>query len=617
MFLVDYVNDIFTVNINDSSVFKDRDELESVNNFLDSLYIFYAPSLKARKIEEERIEEILTQFTKHAYTYDLTKSAAEALLSLKDKLYSKETVFFRSRKFDQSILNEGITPYNFQIDDINWRLKRSAYLDANDAGLGKTFENICVASQNYKEDLIDSVFIVCPGYLSYHWKYEILKFVNIFKEDDIIRITNDNKIQPYTKYQDKKIVIISNNARVFAESILSYKDTFKRGGSLKNVKWKLFKFNLKEAWNKKSIQLIADESHCFKHSSSVRTKTLLYLKSFFSFRSLLSATPNINHFEDIYPQMKVVDKSIIPFSENSFKMFITEEEGKYGRYSIKKYNAENVAKIKSAWVNNFAQRLKKDVPEMKAKQDIKEIYLELSPELKKIYQLIVEQELSVLLEEYDELTWKLLMSKAHLINEVFNNAELLRERQYSSNELEKALNKWSFDKDPKFLALTEMLEDYIDERNEKVIIYDYRPKTLDTLYEKLKKYNPEIIHGSLEGIKDKDLDRKQKEDKFNNDPNCKIFLLSSLTSSAGLNLQKSCHRVIVYNMNDDGESFRQLMDRTHRINSTEDTIVEILYYPETFENVRVQRNLNRISLNDRLGKEITEEELKNLLNGKF
>jgi len=209
------------------------------------------------------------------------------------------------------------------------------------------------------------------------------------------------------------------------------------------------------------------------------------------------------------------------------------------------------------------------------------------------------------------------MSKAHLINEVFNNAELLRERQYSSKELHTALDRWSFDKDPKFIALTEMLEDYIEERDEKVIIYDYRPKTLDTLYEKLKKYNPEIIHGSLKGIKDKDLDRKQKEDRFNDDPNCKIFLLSSLTSSAGLNLQKSCHRIIIYNMGDDGEAFRQEIDRTHRIVSIEDTIIEILYYPETFENIRVQRNLNRISLNDRLGKEITEEELKNLLNGKF
>lgn len=616
MFIIDHVRNTFTVDINFSYKQErfERDEIESLNSFLDTLYIKYNPRIKTRPFEEKRIDEVTQQFDRNGYEYKLTQNAIDAIVRVQEVYYSKETKFYR-RSLDFSIFNEGINPFDFQIEDINWSLRRSNYLDANDAGLGKSFCNISVAAQNYKENIIDSLYIVCPGYLCYHWKYEILKFVNVFKEDDIQIINNDLKWQPYSTFKDKKIFIISNHAKVFADSILSYKKGFKIGASLEDIKWKFVKFDLKKTWEKQKVMLIADESHCYCHSTAVRTKALKFLKPSFEYRALLSATPNINAFERIYNQLNIVDKSLIPFSEKGFILHITKEFDRYG--NIKEYNTENILKLKATWSNNFRQRLKKDVPEMKVKQDIKEIYFELTPEQKTIYRLILEHEISVLQEEYNTVTWKLLLSKRHLIDEVFNNIELLKRREYSNPTLVKAINRWTIDKDPKFNGLKEKLEDYIEQRNEKVVIYDYRPGTLNTLYEKFKKYNPQIIHGELKGIKDINVDRKQKEDIFNNDQKCKLFLLSSLTSSAGLNLQKSCHRIIVYSMGDDGTAFRQLIDRTHRITSTEDTIVEILFYPETFENIKVQKNMNRITLNDKLGKEITQEELHKLINGRI
>ena len=55
-------------------------------------------------------------------------------------------------------------------------------MDCNDAGLGKSFINIAVASQRYKEGKIDGLIIIVPNGLNYHWKKEILNFVNVFKE---------------------------------------------------------------------------------------------------------------------------------------------------------------------------------------------------------------------------------------------------------------------------------------------------------------------------------------------------------------------------------------------------------------------------------------------------
>ena len=161
--------------------------------------------------------------------------------------------------------------------------------------------------------MIDAILIVCPGYLCFQWESEILDFVNVFKKEDIQIINNDSKFQPFTTFKDKKVIIISNHAKVFGDALLSYKKGFKFGDSLTKVKWKLFRFSLRSVWDKKNIMLIADESHCFIHSSAARTKALKKIKPDCQFRALLSATPNINRFENIYTQLNIVDKSLIPY----------------------------------------------------------------------------------------------------------------------------------------------------------------------------------------------------------------------------------------------------------------------------------------------------------------
>lgn len=606
MFIIDFIDNTFIIDL-DVSGFIAREEFQNINDYLNTLHIHYNPKVKARTVDDERIDEIAFRFERDGYEYKLTQNAIEKLVIIRSEQYAKETRFFRSRSLDYSILNEGIKPYDEdQLKEINWNLRRSAYLDANKMGSGKTFTNIVTAAQNYKEGLIDSLLIICPSTLCFQWQCEILKFVNVFKEDDIQIIDNELKYQPFTTYQDKKVIIISNHARVFAEALLSYKKT---KSTLKGTKWGIFKFDLKKIWNKTNIMLIADESHAFIHSTAIRTKALEVLKPSFEFRSLLSATPNLNRFETIYNQLHVVDKSLIPFSEEGFKLYIADEFDQYG--NIKTYNTENILTLKKTWNNNFKQHDK----DFKTKTIFKDRYFDLTKEQKYFYAYIIRNEIEILQEEYNEVTWRRLLSKSDIINEVFNNAELLKQKTYKDEKFNQMLSKWDIEKDPKFTALKEELEEYIEVLNEKVIIYDYKPETLNILYEKFKKYNPQIIHGSLSGIKDKNVDRKQKEDIFNYDPNCKLFLLSTLTSSAGLNLQKSCHRIIYYNMPEDGVSFQQGSGRTCRIDSTEDTIIEIFYYPKTFESIKVQRNMNRVDLNSKMGKEITQEELDKLING--
>jgi len=608
MYIIDYQNNQFFINIKlDQRI--DRDTFQNSVNYLKQLFLFYSKDSYRWIIPEDRIDEIILCLEKDNSEYKISDIA---LNQIKEKIKPGETKFFRNRKFDSSILNEDIKLFDFQKDAIEWRLSRSNYLDSYDAGLGKTAINICVFSQLYKEKEIDSAIILVPIGMAYHWKHEILHFSNQFKEEDIQIILNENKNQPFKEYVDKKILIISNH--ILADLLISYKKNNKVK-SLKSIRWQKF-VDIKKEWNKNNIFLLADESHEFKNTKAIRTKALNSIKDQFFYKSLLSATPWINRIESAYSNISFLDKGIINMNENAFKITLAESIGnRFDRFAINSYNAEEVNKFLKNISFIFTKKIKEEIPEMRAKKIIKPIYLEAHEIQWELYKKVTEREILKLEEEYDQITWKIILNKLQTIIRVIDNPFLISDRDTNDAEISKLLKKWSLEKDPKFTLLRSLLYNYIETLGEKVVVYCIYPKNLDMLNEQFKKYNPLIVHGSLEGVEDKEKDRSEKEYLFNNSDENKLMLLSSLTSSQGLNLNKKCRRIIVYSMPWSATLFEQLSNRTHRINSLDDSIIEILCIDKTIDVVRLKRNLNRIELNSKLGKEITKNELQNLLKG--
>ena len=606
MYIIDYQYNKYIIDIHFDS-FVDRIMYQDAVNYLKSLYLFFDSKINKWVIEEKRLDEILLWLEKSKIEYAITDKVSQLF---DKKEFKKETNFFRNKKLNETILNEGIKLFDYQKQAIQWRLSRDKYLDSFDAGLGKSAINICVFSQLYKEGNIDSILLVVPSGLLYHWKHEILYFTNQFKEEYIQLINNSNKVQPFNKYKDKKILIIANH--LLADVILSYKGTEKV--KAKNIRWKKF-VDIKKEWDKKNIFLLLDEAHAFKHSNAKKTKALMSIKDQFTYRTCLSATPGINRVEDLYTQINFLDDSIIKLSENAFKLHIADEIGdRFNRYAIKRYNSENVNTFLTDILPIFDKKLKSEIPEVRTKKIIKPIYLEINSLQQQIYREIIENEILKLEKEYDLITWKLILNKLQSIIRVIDNP-LLLSIDTESERISKLLKKWDIKKDPKLNALTDRVNEYVDEQGEKLIIYCIYPENLNMLSEYLKKYKPLTIHGSLVGIKDKDKDREEKKNLFNNSDENRIMILSALTSSQGISLNKKCRRIIVYSMPWDATLFEQLSNRTDRINSIEDSIIEILCIDKTIDCLRLNRNMNRIDLNNRLGKEISKSELQNLLRG--
>lgn len=596
---------------------KDQELLIYVKDIFKKINLYYNEYSHTYSISLKRIEEVLLWFKYFGIEYMVYDSAIDKIKELKENFLNPESKILKRALFDDSILNPGITPFEFQKEGIDFILRRNKVYIADDAGLGKSFQTICPMSQLYKEGKLEYIFIVVRKGLQYHWEHEILDFVNTFKESDIVIIGNENKIKFFDSEESKrkKIFIIPNH--IFAHIIGSYRSEYK-GGKTKMSAWRWNKpyLNIFEKLNSNKIGLIIDEAHEFKNPYAVKTRCTFSLKEYFSYIYLISATPAINHFEDWWSPFYLLDKSIIPMSYEAFKIYISERigESEFGLYKINEYNGEVINEVRKSFEPFILKRVKQDVPEMKVKKIESPIYLRMSMLQYKIYQSIIEEEIFKLTNEYNILSLRLILNSSPYMVQALDNPCLLKGKV--EGNVKKYLDRWEFNKDPKVEWLDGELEEVIENLNEKVIIFDFHPKTLDMLEERYEKYNPLKIHGQS---KSNDKQREDMKALFNHRRGKhKLFLIQTGIGGPGWNLQKGSRRIIFYSLTFDALLTKQASERTDRIISEKDSIIKYPLFDKTLEIFRYKVNMGRIELNDRiLDKDLGSNELKALIEGRF
>lgn len=116
-----------------------------------------------------------------------------------------------------------------------------------------------------------------------------------------------------------------------------------------------------------------------------------------------------------------------------------------------------------------------------------------------------------------------------------------------SNELRKTLDE---------------LLDSIDPWQNKVLVFAKYTSTVAALAEHLKEFNPAVLNG-------KTRDGDAEVAKFQNDPNCRVFVLNWTSGGAGLNLQSNCSTVIFYETPTSPKDAEQAMGRVDRTGQKE------------------------------------------------
>lgn len=587
---------------------EDRDELHVIHEFFQKRKIYItSPNMTQVKIPESRIFEFELWFHREDYSYEFTDDIPTV------EPYPKETEYFRREVFDPSCVSKRQLK-QYQLDAMNWAVKRSRTLLADDPGLGKSLESLSIFCHFYKQGKVDSLVLIVKKHLPYQWKHEILSSTDLFTEDDILIVTNANKHRCFDD-QSKKIIIIQNH--IWADAVLSY-----RKGSIpkkkSSLRWDKPYFDLLKVWGKKSSYLIIDESHEYKNPESVKFMSLVPYLPCFKFRTLLTATPSTNSFVDWWSQLYIVDRGIIGLDYYPFILLLAEEIGtKYDVYDITRYKENSLIEYKEKFKLNVIKRRKQDIPEIKTKRIIKSVFFELSSQHNQIYEIIREEELKRIHNDDSGVRVKDVKNKFAYSLMCLDNPFLLKDKLISETNIfnesvQKNLNKWKSEYDSKILYIDDYLKEAIEEQNEKVIIFDSHPLSMDIMYERYKKYDPIIIHGQT---KENDEGRQKLIDRFNDrSDTCKLAILSIHVASAGYNLNRGGRRILYYSLPYDGILFRQSLDRTDRANSEDDSLIEVLLYGDTLDEFRYNVVDARVEFNDTfLNQSLNEYQIYNLL----
>lgn len=74
------------------------------------------------------------------------------------------------------LFSEGVKPYPYQREGIEFAARAGQCIIADEMGLGKTIQAIGTAALLHREGFVNSVLVVCPTSLKYQWKREIRHF---------------------------------------------------------------------------------------------------------------------------------------------------------------------------------------------------------------------------------------------------------------------------------------------------------------------------------------------------------------------------------------------------------------------------------------------------------
>ena len=471
----------------------------------------------------------------------------EELISAKEqKVFKDSRKFyegFNSLKSSKSRLPKltDVTLRDYQKDGVRW-LK---YLYdnnfggclADDMGLGKTLQAITLLSFIYPKKNTPSL-IVMPRSLLINWQNELTKF-------------NPN-LSFYCYYEGQRDI----------KKIKDYNITLTTYALVRNDIEKL-----------KDIEfdtIILDESQNIKNIDSKISKAVMLLDGDHKFA--LSGTPIENSLFELYSLYRFINNGLFRTTADFKRDFAIP---------IQNEANEDIAKLLKAKITPFLlRRLKKDVlKDLPAKQE-QVVYVDMDTKHKKFYEekknyykQILEQQIAV--NGIDKSKFVILQAFNDL-RQIASAPELKSENHVVSSKIEN---------------LFEMLEDIVL-NNHKVLIFANFLGSLDLISAKAqeKGYEHLLMTGSTRN-------RQSLVDKFQNDKNIKLFLMTLKVGGVGLNLTEADY-VFIFDPWWNKAAENQAVDRAHRMGQQNKVFSYKMITKDTIEEKILELQMQKQDMTD-------------------
>ncbi len=429
----------------------------------------------------------------------------KAQVSITDALFSniKENL---SKKIKANL-------YDYQVKDVITLASGKAFINANDMGLGKTLESLCVAEVLKGFPCL----IVCPVSLKRNWQNEINKFTN----------RTSKIVSSKTARKDIADVYANNYDYV----IVNYEFLRKHGHRFTNRFKVAFFDEAHRLKNPKALLVKAIQEHINPH------------KSYF-----ISGTPIMNRPSELW----VILNMIKPDVYNDYWMFVKyfcEKRFFNGRVF---YDGGRHLDVLHKILSHYMVRNTKDdvLEELPAKQYITQI-VPLLKEQSKMYDEVTEtfkrwyQAQKI---KDGEVSMESTFLKMLRLKQVAVMPSLLEDEEHGTKI-----------KSGKLERLDEILDELFA-KDEKVIVFSQFKKVVEKVVERYEKKTKVVwFHGGTNLD-----DRQYAVDQFQNNPDVKLFVATQATAGVGITLTASSYIVHLDKVWNPSIT-EQANDRIHRI----------------------------------------------------
>ncbi len=435
---------------------------------------------------------------------------------------------------------------------------------ADDMGLGKTVQTLTLLQSEKEKDSSGTSLLVMPTSLTYNWEMEAAKFTPQLK---ILNYTGTLRNKDIARFEKYDVVITSYGiTRLDIESLQK------------------FFFNY----------IILDESQVIKNPSSNIAKAVLQLRS--RHKLTLTGTPLENTTLDLWSQMTFINPGLLggqTFFKNEYQIPI-EKRGDEAKG--KKLNSI----IKPFVLRRLKSQVATDLPEK-----VENIhYTNMTAEQEEKYEEAKSYFRHKILDQID---------KDGINNTRFMILEGLTKLRQLSNHPRMVDSAYT-GSSGKMEDLSHMLENALLEGH-KLLVFSQFVKHLEIVKEFLN--DKKIPFAYLDGST---TDRRDQVEKFNNEPNLKVFLISIKAGGLGLNLTEADY-VFILDPWWNPAVEAQAVDRAHRIGQKKKVFTYKFITRNTVEEKILQLQQRKLKLStdlisteESIMKQLTREDIAQMLS---
>jgi len=400
---------------------------------------------------------------------------------------------------------------------------------ADDMGLGKTIQTLAFLQYLKEKNGTLVALVVCPTTLLFNWQNELKKFTPSLT----FRIHHGGTRTKNKLSKEPVEVIITtygtlrSDIKIFSEVKFDY--------------------------------VILDESQAIKNPTSKVTKAACLLQA--SNKLCLSGTPLQNNTFDIYAQMNFLNPGMlgtVEYFKHNFSMPIDKFDEKEQKEHLRKFVFPFI-------LRRTKEQVAKDLPD---KQEMV-LYCEMGTAQRKIYDAYRndyrDKLLGMVEEKGIQKSQLSILQGLMKLRQICDSPAIIKDEAYPNESV-------------KLTELTREIAENIG--NHKALVFSQFLGMLSLIKEQLIKLGIDFEYfdgGSTIQEREKAIER------FQNDANCRVFLISLKAGGVGLNLTAADYVYIVDPWWNPAVE-QQAIDRTHRIGQTKNIFAYRMICNDTVED---------------------------------